>query len=216
MAYAVLAISFTLFNVIAFVIPTAKTATFWIAYAFTVIAFASQIAIWKVAFNGANTLKSKFLGIPLIPVGITYWIIQIIAFIVFMALPLTASWIAVVVCALILGISAICLIGTEIGREEISRVEEKVEKKVFYIKSLQVDIEMLSSTESDVDTKAALIKLAEKIRFSDPMSNEALAELEAEISAKVKELKTAENKAEIITVLDSLIVERNKKAKLLK
>ena len=216
MAYAVLAISFTLFNVIAFVIPTAKTATFWIAYAFTVIAFASQIAIWKVAFNGANTLKSKFLGIPLIPVGITYWIIQIIAFVVFMALPLTASWIAVVVCALILGISAICLIGTEIGREEISRVEEKVEKKVFYIKSLQVDIEMLSSTESDVDTKAALIKLAEKIRFSDPMSNEALAELEAEISAKVKELKTAENKAEIITVLDSLIVERNKKAKLLK
>ena len=216
MAYAVLAISFTLFNVIAFVIPTAKTATFWIAYAFTVIAFASQIAIWKVAFNGANTLKSKFLGIPLIPVGITYWIIQIIAFVVFMALPLTASWIAVVVCALILGISAICLIGTEIGREEISRVEEKVEKKVFYIKSLQVDIEMLSSTESDVDTKAALIKLAEKIRFSDPMSNEALAELEAEISAKVKELKTAENKAEIITVIDSLIVERNKKAKLLK
>lgn len=216
MAYAMLAISFTLFNVIAFVIPTAKTATFWIAYAFTVIAFASQIAIWKVAFNGANTLKSKFLGIPLIPVGITYWIIQIIAFVVFMALPLTASWIAVVVCALILGISAICLIGTEIGREEISRVEEKVEKKVFYIKSLQVDIEMLSSTESDVDTKAALIKLAEKIRFSDPMSNEALAELEAEISAKVKELKAAENKAEIITVLDSLIVERNKKAKLLK
>lgn len=216
MAYAVLAISFALFNVIAFVIPTAKTATFWIAYAFTVIAFASQIAIWKVAFNGANTLKSKFLGIPLIPVGITYWIIQIIAFVVFMALPLTESWIAVVVCALILGISAICLIGTEIGREEISRVEEKVEKKVFYIKSLQVDIEMLSSTESDVDTKAALIKLAEKIRFSDPMSNEALAELETEISAKVKELKTAENKAEIITVLDSLVAERNKKVKVLK
>ncbi|MBO5417707.1 MAG: hypothetical protein J6A50_03765 [Clostridia bacterium] len=216
MAYAVLAISFTLFNVIAFVIPTAKTATFWIAYAFTVVAFALQIAIWKFAFNGTNTLKSKFLGIPLIPVGITYWIIQIIAFVVFMALPLTASWIAVVVCALILGISAICLIGTEIGREEISRVEEKVEKKVFYIKSLQVDVEMLASAETDTDTKAALTKLAEKIRFSDPMSNEALAELEAEISAKVKELKTAENKAEIITVLDSLIVERNKKAKLLK
>ena len=52
-----------------------------------------------------------------------------------MALPLTASWIALVVCALILGISAICLIGTETGKEEVGRVEEKVEKKVFYIKS---------------------------------------------------------------------------------
>ena len=216
MAYAVLAIAFVLFNVIAFAVPTAKTATFWIAYVFTAVAFASQIAIWEFAFKGADTLKSKFLGIPLISVGITYLIIQIIAFAVFMAIPLTASWIAIVVCASIFGISASCLIGTETGGEEINRVEEKVEKKVFYIKSLQVDIEMLASAEKDADTKAALTKLAEKIRFSDPMSNEVLAELEAEISAKVKELKTAENKAEIMTVLDSLITERNKKAKVLK
>lgn len=71
LAYAVLAIIFALFNVIAFVIPTAKTATFWIAYVFTAVAFLSQIAIWKFAFNGANTLKSKFLGIPLVSVGST-------------------------------------------------------------------------------------------------------------------------------------------------
>ncbi len=216
MAYAVLAIVFVLFNVIAFAVPTAKTATFWTAYAFTVVAFASQIAIWKFAFKGANTLKSKFLGIPLISVGITYLIAQIIAFAIFMWLSLTASWISIVVCALILGISAVCLIGTETGREEINRVEKKVDKKVFYIKSLQVDVEMLASAETNSDTKVALEKLAEKIRFSDPMSNEVLADLEAEITDKVKELKTAENKAEIITVLDSLITERNKKAKLLK
>ena len=216
MACAVLAIVFVLFNVIAFAVPTAKTATFWIVYVFTAVAFASQIAIWNFAFKGTDTLKSKFLGIPLISVGIIYLIVQIIAFTTFMALPLTASWIAIVVCALILGISAICLIGNETGREEINRVEEKVEKKVFYIKSLQVDVEMLASVEADVDTKAALTKLAEKIRFSDPMSSGALTDIETEISAKVKELKTAENKSEIITLIDSLITERNKKAKILK
>lgn len=216
MACAVLAIVFVLFNVIAFAVPTAKTATFWIVYVFTAVAFASQIAIWNFAFKGTDTLKSKFLGIPLISVGIIYLIVQIIAFTTFMALPLTASWIAIVVCALILGISAICLIGNETGREEINRVEEKVEKKVFYIKSLQVDVEMLASVEADVDTKAALTKLAEKIRFSDPMSSGALTDIETEISAKVKELKTAENKSEIITIIDSLITERNKKAKILK
>lgn len=216
MAYAVLGISFVLFNVIAFAVPTAKTATFWIAYVFTAVAFASQIAIWKFAFKGADTLKSKFLGIPLISVGIKYLIVQIIAFAIFMVLPLTATWIAIVVCALILGISAICLIGTETGREEINRVEEKVEKKVFYIKSMQVDVEMLAIAETNTDIKAALTKLAEKIRFSDPMSDETLVDLETEITAKVKELKTAENKLEIITIIDSLITERNKKAKILK
>ena len=216
MAYAVLAIAFVMFNVIAFAIPTTKNATFWIAYVFSSIAFISQIAIWKYAFKGTDTLKSKFLGIPLISVGIRYLIVQIITFVTFMAFPIIPSWVAVVVCTLIVGISGICLIGTETGIEEINRVEEKVEKNVFYIKSLQVDVEMLASSETDANTKDALTKLAEKIRFGDPMSNDALIDLEAEISAKVKELKTAENKAEIITVLDSLVTERNKKSKSLK
>lgn len=216
MAYAVLAIAFVLFNIIAFTVPTAKTVTFWIAYIFTAIAFALQIGIWIFSFKGADSFKSKFLGISLIAVGITYLFVQNIAFVIFMVLPVTASWIAVVVCALILGISAICLIGTETGKGEIKRIEEKVEKKVFYINSLQVDIEMLASAEIDANTKADLSKLAEKIRFSDPVSNDALADLEADISAKVKELKTNEDKATIIEALDSLIAERNKKAKFLK
>lgn len=215
-AYIILGVVFILFNVIAFAVPTAKTATFWIAYAFTVIAFALQIGTWSAVFKADDTLKSKFLGIPIIHIGIVYLAFQLIAFAVFMVFPIVSTWIAIVVCALILGISAICLIGTETGREEINRVEEKVEKKVFYIKSLQVDVEMLASTETDSDTKAALTKLAEKIRFSDPMSSGALTDIETEISAKVKELKTAENKSEIITIINSLITERNKKAKILK
>lgn len=216
MAYAVLGIFFVVFNVIAFAIPTAKTATFWVAYIFTVIAFVLQIIIWKFAFKGTDTLKSKFLGIPLISVGITYLLVQIIAFAVFMAVSFVPSWIAIVVCTLILGISSICLIGTETGREEINRVEQKVSKKVFYIKSLQIDAEMLAKAEVDADTKIALTNLAEKIRFSDPMSDELLAELEAKIRNKFEELKLAEQKATIINELTLLIEERNKKCKLLK
>ncbi len=216
LAYAALLITFIIFNVIAFVAPTAKTSTFWIAYAFSFIAFALQIVVWNIAFRGTKTLKSKFLGISLIAVGTIYFTVQIAAFAVFMFFPTIANWIAIVVCSLILGISLICLIGTEVARDEIARVESKVEKKVFYIKSLQVDAEILANTETDPNIKAALIKLAEAIRFSDPMSNEALADLEKEISDKFAELKTAENKVEIIKVLDLLIIERNKKAKFLK
>ena len=216
MAYSVLGIVFALFNVLAFVISTEKTAIFWIAYAFSVVAFGLQIGIWNFAFKGAETLKSKFLGIPLISVGARYLVVQVIAFVVFMAFPFLPSWIPIVVCSVILGISAICLIGTETGREEINRVEEKVEKKVFYIKSLQVDIELLAESENDPDIKAELLKLADKIRFSDPMSSDALAKIETEILEKVSELKTAENKLAIIAATSALVAERNKKAKILK
>ena len=75
LGYAVLGILFVLISVIVFVIPTEKTATFWIAYIFTAIAFVAQIAIWKKALGKEATLKSKFLGLPVVHISIVYLII---------------------------------------------------------------------------------------------------------------------------------------------
>ena len=214
--YVILGILFALVSIIAFAVPTAKTATFWIAYVFTAAAFAAQIGIWKTALGKAETLKSKFLGFPVVHIGIVYAVIQVIAFAVFMFVPTLPAWSAIVVCSVIAGISAVCMISADAGRDEIERVEAKVQKKVFYIRELQVDIELLADNESDAAVKTALTQLAEKIRFSDPMSNEQLADLENKISTKAAELKTATSKLEIITELNSLLDERNKKCKILK
>lgn len=216
LAYAVLGIVFILFNVIAFAVPTDKTITFWIAYAFTVVAFALQIGIWNAAFKATETLKSKFLGVPIIYVGIVYLVLQLIAFAVFMIFPLIPSWIVVIACALVLGISVICLISADVARDEINRVEEKVNQKVFYIRELQADVEILAEQEQNPEIKTSLTRLAEKIRYSDPMSNVVLADLEARIREKVTALRTADHKLEIIAELDLLLAERNKKAKILK
>ena len=216
LAYAVLGIVFILFNVIAFAVPTDKTTAFWIAYAFTVVAFALQVGIWNAAFKVTETLKSKFLGVPIIYVGVIYLVVQLIAFVAFMVFPIIPSWVTVIVCASILGISAICLFSADVARDEINRVEEKVNQKVFYIRELQADVEILAEQEQNPEIKAELKKLVEKIRYNDPMSSEALADIEAEIKEKVLELKTADHKSKLITELDLLLTERNKKAKILK
>ena len=215
-SYLALGIVFALFNVIAFVIPTDKTATFWTAYVFSIIAFAVQIPLWKIALSKKDTLKSKFLGIPVIHVGITYLIIQLVAFAVFMIFPTLPAWLTVVVCAIILAISALCAVAGQAGANEINRVEEKIKVKRAFIQVLLVDIEMLVESEADVETKAALKKLAEKVRFSDPMSHEMLGELESRISNKVEEIKTAENKIDAIKEVELLLIERNKKCIILK
>ena len=216
MSYLALGIVFALFNVIAFVIPTDKTATFWTAYAFSVVAFAVQIPLWKIALGKKDSLKSKFLGIPVVHVGITYLIIQLIAFAVFMILPTLPVWLAVVVCAIILAISALCAIAGQAGANEISRLEEKIKVKRAFIQFLQTDIEMLVERETDAEIKAALSKLVEKVRFSDPMSHEMLSELESRISAKVEKMKTAADKKALIAEVTTLLTERNKKCKILK
>lgn len=214
--YAVLGILLVLFSVIAFVIPTEKTGTFWIAYVFTAIAVVAQIVIWKNALGKEDTLKSKFLGLPVVHIGIVYLVVQIIAFAVFAAVPTLPVWSAIVACATILGISAICIIAGEAGRGEIERVEEKVRNKVFFIKELQADVELLIDRETDTEIKTALQQLAEKIRFSDPMSNDTLEKIESAIAAKVSELKTESDKMTIIQELNLLLAERNKKCKILK
>ena len=87
---------------------------------------------------------------------------------------------------------------------------------VFYIRELQADVELMANNESDADVKTSLTQLAEKIHFSDPMSNEQLADLENQISSKELELKTTANKVIVITELSLLLDERNKKCKILK
>lgn len=216
LGYAAPGILFVLLSVIAFVVPTDKTGTFWIAYAFTTLAFVIQFGIWKVAFGREDTLKSKFLGIPLVHVGIVYLIIQIIVFAVFTIVPTLPSWAAIITCVIVLGISAICMVAVETGRGEIERVETKVKSKVSYVKELQVDIELLADAETDGAIKTSLSRLAEKVCFSDSMSSEKLADLEANIAAKALELKSAADKMPIIKEIDELLTERNKKCKILK
>lgn len=214
--YFVLGILFTMVSVFAFAVPTAQTATFWIAYAFTAVALAAQIPVWKVTLGRDDKLKRKFLSYPVLHIGIVYLVVQLAAFVVFLLVPTAPAWISAVVCAVIAGIAAICMIAVDTGRNAIERVETKVQAKVFYIKSLQADVELLANQEPDQATRAALAQLAEKIRFSDPMSYEQLADVETQIAVKVSELKAAANKDKIITEIHSLLDERNKKCKILK
>lgn len=214
--YLILGILFILVGVIAFTVPAAKTAAFWISYAFTVVAFAAQIIIWNVALGRSESLKSKFLGFPVVHIGIVYLVVQIIALIVFLFIPTLPIWSAVVVCAVIAGVSAVCMIASDVGRSEIERVSAKVQEKTFYIKQLQADVELLISTETDTIIKSALTQLAEIIRYSDPMSDGQLADIEDRITEKIAELKSSTDKVEIINELNSLLDERNRKIKILK
>lgn len=214
--YVILGILFVLVSVVAFAVPSTKTAAFWISYAFTVIACAAQIAIWKAGLERNESLRSKFLGFPVIHIGIVYLVVQIIAFAVFLFIPTLPIWSAVVACTVVAGVSAVCMIASDVGRSEIERVSATVQEKTSFIKQLQTEIELLVDAETDIATKSALTQLAEKIRFSDPVSNEQIADIEDRITEKIAELKASTDKAKIINELNSLLDERNRKIKILK
>ena len=133
--YVILGIIFALISIIAFVVPTMKTATFWIAYVFTAIAIVAQIVIWKNALGKEDTLKSKFLCLPVVHVGVVYLVVQIVAFAVFAAVPELPIWSAIVACAAILGFSVIFMIAGEAGRGEI---EQKYRRRFYSLRNCKL------------------------------------------------------------------------------
>ena len=209
--YLVIGILFVLWNVLAFVIPTEKTASFWIAYGFTVVIFAAQVYLWKIASEQAQTPKSMFLKIPIVYVGAIFLIIQLIAFAIFMGFSMIPSWVAVAVCMAILCIGAICLITTKAAVDEVQRVEQTIKRKRFYLKELQIDVELMAKAQLDANVRQALLSLAEKIRFSDPMSSDCLCELESDIASAVAALKTSADQLGDIKKIELLLDERNAK-----
>ena len=113
-------------------------------------------------------------------------------------------------------IVALFVLTATVVRKHIKKVGERAQQKTFQLKSLQTDVELLTETEIRPDAKAALQALAEQLCFSDPMSGEALAPLEQEISEKIAALKAAEDKAQTAAEISRLLDERNKKCKILK
>ena len=81
---------------------------------------------------------------------------------------------------------------------------------------LQIDVELLAKAETDPETKTSLTKLAERIRYSDPLSDDSLDELEGIISSKIHELKTSTARGDLISEIGILLSERNAKCKALK
>jgi hypothetical protein len=183
------------FNVIVFVIPFHKGGGFWSGYGFSMLALLLSAAVSFYAFDKEG-LKSKFYGIPLISVVWRYLVIQLIIGLLEMILdfiPIPFQY-GIAVNTIILGACLLGLITVEAVKDEVVRIDEKIKEKVFYIKSLQADVEGLIGRAPD-DMRKLVKDLAETIRYSDPMSSPQLAAIENKIEARASVLAEAVNNA---------------------
>ena len=139
-----------------------------------------------------------------------------------MIVPIFPIWIGIVVCFIILGFNVISLTTANATADIVAELDAKVKTKTEFIKMLSADAEHLMNVTKEVELKNQAKKVFEAIRYSDPMSNVALAETEMKIEKVFSDFSDAINVgntekaitlgAEIISLIDL----RNKKCKLLK
>ena len=219
-SWIVLAVIFIVETVIAFALPFSHTGVFWISYLFSVVAIAVQVYVLQVAFYKEKTVKSKFYGFPVANVGVIYMLVQLVAGFVFMALAMTVPmWVPVVLYTILLGAAAIGFISADAMRDEVERQDVQLKKDVSAMRTLQSKINgIVGICNSDI--RPDVEELADALRYSDPVSNAALTEIETELDAYINELQEAivDNDNTSVRALckkiGMVLVERNRLCKL--
>lgn len=224
---AVWLISLAIFNMVAFITPSAVNgvskydASFWIGYGFITATFIGQLACAYKAFK-ANSLQRLFYNVSLISVSYIGLIIMLFVGGLCMAVPQMPYWIGVTACVLVFGITAIAVIKTSAAIEIVEKIDEKVKEQTFFIKSLTVDADGLVALAKNAEMQACAKTVYEAIRYSDPMANPVLTNVEAQIASKFEEFSEAVGDDNIASAKDvsnellHLIRNRNQKCKLLK
>lgn len=220
-AIIVLFVLTAIYNTAMFVSPLTHNDKFWWAYGATMLAFVYQLVSALVAFGKAQTLKSKLFGVSVFRVGYIYLVLQLIAGFAFILAPVKV-WVSIIVYAVLFGFAVINMIAADTGRKIVQNVENKTKAKVAYIKTIQSDLEALTVKTDNAELRADIKRLADAVKYSDPMSHESLSDLEKEIKEQVEELcdsvviKDDGTAKSLISEIEKLIVERNQKVKILK
>lgn len=205
------------FNAIAFLLPVEHHIMFWMGYSFAIFSNLLLLVVTLVTLNKTN-INDTFHGLPALSVAWIYFVVQI-AFSTWQMTSTDFSYLGGIIGDTVLAsITAVIIILIYAAVREIKETEKDIQEKVFYIKNLKSEIELLVVEDSKL---AAQIKdLKDTVRFSDPMSHSQLTPLENKILNKFNVLKdNLDNSSIASTICDEmqqLLAERNKKCRLLK
>lgn len=216
-AIVVAVILLVVYHLIIFLIPFAQTPQFWISYSFSLAAFAVVAGAIYIAFLKKPDAKSKFYGFPIARVGTIYGLLQFAVSLIVMALGVIFPWwLAVLLYSVGFGAAVIGLVSVEAVVDQIQIQDEKLKRQTAHMRALQSKLGQLAAQWDDPAIRA----LAEEFRYSDPVSSDALAEVEADLSAVVDELQAAVVDgdgaiiAELCQKASGLLTERNRQCKL--
>lgn len=225
MLAAILAIAFIAYNVTLFTICgfTEHTAVFWISWLFMLAAFAAMTVSGVILGKRGLFLRDWLFGFPIVRHSTVYLIAELLASILFILFEdAVRPGLAFGLQFLLLCIYGVCAVSCFLSKETIDDVHTRVSDKTRFIRLLCVDAEMLVEKCPDPATKEECRRLAEAIRYSDPVSSEALFELEKELSLTVSKCDDAIEAGDFTAARELCaraalqLTERNKKCKALK
>ena len=218
------AILFVIFNVVVIALPKETTiagVTYvklgglsWITLILFELCFVGHLVCTWIALK-RNKLSGMFYRLPLIRLSYACIIVTTVIGCVMMAVPNLPDWIPLIVVLIIMALYAIAVLKAAAAAEIVEEIDEKVRTDTAFIRNLTAEANTLVTRAKSEPVKAACKKVYEAVRYSDPMTSEALADVESRIRAEFDAFTDAvlSDNADAVNAsadtLLSLIAERN-------
>ena len=223
------AIMFVLFNVVVIALPKEVTignivytklgGLSWITLILFELCFVGHLVCTWFACK-QNKLTGTFYRLPLIRLSYACVIVTLVLGCLTMAIPNLPSWVPLIVALLVMAIYVFSILKAAAAAEIVEGIDEKVKVQTAFIKTLTVDAQTLLSRAKSEPVKAACKKVYEAVRYSDPMTSDALADVESRIRTEFDAFTDAviSDNADAATAsadeLLTLIKERNSRCKM--
>lgn len=216
----ILGIILAVFLVLMFALPFFRNNIFWVSFLFGVISIGIQFYVQLKADEG-NQAVSKFYRFPIARIGLLYMAVQLVLCLLMSAL---GQWVplqmVVIIYVIVIAIAAIGLIAADTMREEVETLDRKLADNISFMRNLRSKVGMIISQCEMEDVRNEIERFAENLRFSDPMSSDAIKEIEQELFYCVDDLQKniINNDAKAAIALcrraDAILAERNQQCKL--
>ena len=197
------------------------TPTFYATIACIVLAYVFSIIATSVGMKKEENNEGTFYGIPFAYGGVVTLVL--IGIWCNVALFKSMSMVLILLVNLVIFAFAVArLFMRRVAKEAIQQTGTKVKEQTQFIKLTTVNAQNLMNTAKSDAVKAECKKVYEALRYSDPMSNNALLFEESQITAKMSAFAAvvgADDAERSKTVADELVIlieARNNKCKALK
>lgn len=215
------------FNVIVFVVFKPQKfedpiciKDFWCSYIFLTLAFITQYSSILI-MDKKGGINAVFMGLPLFSISLIYLVCEGFLALIFMSLaafkaktPFALTFLLqfLLLCAFLV-VAVLALL----NRNVVNSINEKQKQNVKSIRGMVDDVNLVAQMCEDSETKVVLEKLAEDIRFSDPMSTEITAEYDAKLKYIIDGLKVSVQENDFadikkqVKIASFTLMERNNK-----
>ena len=217
-------IALIIFNTVTFASPMLSNVLsggFWVGYISITLALVGQLICSYIAFKDGN-MQKMFYNISLILISYASLFIAITVGTICMAIPMFSISLGTILCVVTTGMSTAIILITCFVIDTVSEIDKEIKTKTFTIRTLTTDAEHLMVEAKTEEMQLICKEICEVLRYSDPMTNVSLSDINEEIQRGFLEFEASvlnddiDMAKSVSSELLNMIDKRNKKCKYLK